>query len=1053
MASDNSVLRHAITPLSFDVESKVHREHLVDEIHANVPRKLIIIAAPAGYGKTTLLADFSKHTELPVCWMRLSAVDQDLIHFSMVLSSSLQRRFRRLQGAFDFEALSQYSPEALARRFIEVIDANISETFVIALDDVHWINKSKPILNFLDRLLEELPEQITVIASGREVLEVSLARFMAEGNLIGFGPQDLALSKEEIIQLARVHSSIDIGEDGAERLQHDTRGWITGVIMSAELSGRKLDALKTSSRPMVYEYLASVVLNRQPDDLRRFVLDTSVFPVMTVEGCNYLLQREDSASMLSRIVERGLFVTATEEGPRTYEYHPQFREFLLETLQGGDAKRCKRLLISAARYLAEHDSPEFAVELYCDAGEGKSAVKLAEKRAREMYVSGRWQTLEVWARRLEEIASPALWVLLYLAAKYANQGRLDEAENILEQTKEMLDPKSPKNARAYYHILQSHIALHRGLYEAVFESVDLAQTILRPSGRRLQKAECHRLLALASSRKGDLLQAESHCEKAIDLLRKSEDKLALAYGLIDYSAIQVSLGNSSEAYAVTKQAHEILIEDGAPLPLAVSYNNLAHYSHLRGEYEEAMELYNEGLKFARQAASSPWESFILFGQADLFNDLNLALQAAELYGLGLDIAIRLDDTQKIRYGCIQTSILHRRRGGSSLAHDWLRRAINVDKTGDLTPEILIQRAALETMVKPRQAKVKLESIVNKHRELEVGVITQGLYFQSYAEFVSGDTEVSEDTLTQLLDWASANGTEQIISAELSFNDTFREFARNRISGHPSLSIILRRVETMRAVAQHYRNIGEEKELRGIRLIFNAFGEANVSSNENPLTDLKPLAREVLFYLVDHQHVDRDVLLETFWQHHPPGRQVANLHTAVYSLRRVLGRSTILHEGSVYSVNTEIPIDYDVARFERAASVAESLPIGDPRRMFALTEAINSYTGSFLSEFDSEWVIERRRDLEIQYLDLLAQHAEEALIRDQPLRALSTLRQALQIDPYGDDTNFRFLEALGRLGRRGEIVAHYQKYVNLLAADLGLDPPQPIRELYARLIRS
>jgi two-component SAPR family response regulator len=340
----------------------------------------------------------------------------------------------------------------------------------------------------------------------------------------------------------------------------------------------------------------------------------------------------------------------------------------------------------------------------------------------------------------------------------------------------------------------------------------------------------------------------------------------------------------------------------------------------------------------------------------------------------------------------------------------------------------------------------------KEHNSDVAITTLGLYFQSRAEFAIGARDEAQNTLERALDWANTNGTEQLLSAELSFDDSFREFARNRLAGHPSLSVVLRRVETMRAVAQHYRNIGEEKDLRGVRLVFKAFGEANVLKNDAQITDLKPLAREVLFYLIDHQHVDRDVLLETFWQHHPPGRQVANLHTAVYSLRRVLGRSTILHEGSVYSVNPELAIEYDVARFERATSVAESLPIGDPRRMFALTEAINSYTGSFLSEFDSDWVVERRRDIELQYLDLLAQHAEEALIRDQPLRAVNTLRQALQIDPLRDDTNFRFLEALGRLGRRSEIVAHYQKYVNGLSTELGLDPPKTVRDLYARLIK-
>jgi two-component SAPR family response regulator len=96
-------------------------------------------------------------------------------------------------------------------------------------------------------------------------------------------------------------------------------------------------------------------------------------------------------------------------------------------------------------------------------------------------------------------------------------------------------------------------------------------------------------------------------------------------------------------------------------------------------------------------------------------------------------------------------------------------------------------------------------------------------------------------------------------------------------------------------------------------------------------------------------------------------------------------------------------------------------------------------------------MERRRRLEVVYLDLLASHADEAIGRDQPQKALPTLRQALEIDPLRDDTNLRFLEALGRLGRRSELVAHYQRYVRLLSEELGLDPPEAARELYTRLI--
>ncbi|MCK4694056.1 MAG: hypothetical protein KAT23_10510, partial [Anaerolineales bacterium] len=325
-----------------------------------------------------------------------------------------------------------------------------------------------------------------------------------------------------------------------------------------------------------------------------------------------------------------------------------------------------------------------------------------------------------------------------------------------------------------------------------------------------------------------------------------------------------------------------------------------------------------------------------------------------------------------------------------------------------------------------------------------------LYFRARAALTAGDIDQSQVILEQALDWCGGNGTEQILAGELGFDSDFRDFARSRLSKHPMLSVVLRRIDTMRAVAQLYQEAPDDVDTAA-RIVLSALGESSVQCQDKRLTDLKPLAREVLFHLADHHRVERDVLLEIFWPHHPPGRQVANLHTAVYNLRRELGRDIILHEVPIYCLNPELLIEYDVLRFERAAAIAEGLPPGDPRKMFALTEAINSYGGSFLPEFSSDWVLERRRDLELRYLDLLAYHAQEALVRDQPLRAINTLRQALQIDPYRDDTNLWFLEALGRLGRRSEVVTHYQRYIRLLADELGIDPPEPVRELYARLI--
>ena len=1047
----DSIIRHAITPPTFD-RTKLHRERLVDTIHANVPRKLIAIASPPGYGKTILLADFSENTDLPVCWVRLTDADRDVMRLATVLAASLQKRFRRLRGEPNLESLSGASPEALARAFTTVIDERVSETFVIVLDDIHLINRSKPVLQFLDAWLEVQPEQVTLIAAGREVLEVSLAKLMADGDLAGLGPHDLALTREELSQLARRQLGIELDDREAERLLEETRGWVTGVLLSGMLSRNVMSALAHTAGPMVYEYLASVVLNRQPDDIRRFMLDSAVLPIMTAESCDYVLQKDDSQKFLTSLVREGYFVTVSGDSPRMYEYHPQFRDFLLEIHDDIDQSNLKDLRMRAAVYFSETGAAEYSVELYFEAGALERAAKLADREAATMFRSGRIQTLTDWAEKLEVSDVQAPRVFLHLAQAHYDKGDSDSALQALDKAKEMLRPESAKILKTEIECQYGLIAFNREDFEELMRSARRAEKALPKRASRNTRGLVLRVKALAHGySKRDYEKAEKFASEAVEVLEEADDSYRLATALVDLSNYQSVLGNAINAYATTTRAHKILESIGTPLPLATSFNNLAFESHLQGRYEDALNLYNQGIKFARQAASLKREANILFGQADVFNDLGLPLQSAELYGQGLRLATQLDDRRLIRYGCIQTNVLHRRRGTGDLPHQWLKRAMAVGEGEIDNPNIRINMAALEIGASTDRAIEELERL-NEDDMLRLDAIqrTQVLYFLARAHFINDEPEKSHRTLEQLMSWSGGHGTEQIVAAELIADDAFREFCRMHMLGSPVMSIILHRMDTLRGLAQVYQETGEEAVVAP-RLEFTTLGEFTLSHGADRLPDLKPLAREVLIYLIDNGRVDRDVLLETFWPQYPPGRQVSNLYTAIYSLRRALGKDSIMLDGSVYSIDPDLNVEYDVARFERAVSVAEGLPPGDPRRFFAITEAINSYGGEFLTEFSTEWVVERRRGLEFSFLELLITHAEEALVRNQPLRALGSLRRALALDPYRDDINLQYLETLGLLERRSEIVAHYQQYVQLLSNELGLDPPESVRVLYSRLI--
>jgi LuxR family maltose regulon positive regulatory protein len=1052
MAKTDALLRHQITPPVFDPKAKLHRERLVDAIHANIPRKLIAIAAPPGYGKTTLLADFAANTELPVCWVRLTEADKDVMRLATVLAASLKRRFRRLRGRLDPEALVGTPPEGLANSFIDAIDSYVGETFVVVLDDVHFINRSPSAIAFVDNLVVNLPDQATILTAGREVLEVSLARLMAEGDLGGFGPHDLTFTSDEVADLARLQSDTQMGSVEAESLVEETRGWITGILLSGSLDDGGIASVIQSPRPMVYEYLAAVVLNRQPDPLRRFMLDASVLPVMTGAACDAVLQRKDSSRYLTRLVKEGLFVAATDESPRTYEFHPQFRKFLLESLSGADQKRTRRLRLRAASYLAKNGSVEDAVDLYLDAGAASKAAALADRHAGAMFSAGHVQTLETWAKRLDSLNMPAPYVFLYLARARGDLGDLEGEEAGLDRALSMLEEGENRSFLCEVFRERGHIALDRGNVEEALSAVDQIDAILPSRGWKVERSAALRLRALAMLRgRVNIEQAESLAQEAVRLLGDAGDDYALSNALSTLSVVKEAMGKPLEANAASLRAHEILKQIGAPFQLSVSFNNLAVDAHIRGEFEDALELYNEALKRARQSGSRTREANILFGQADLFSDLDLPLQAAELYGQGLTLATRIDHPGLILEGCLHTSVLHRRRGGVNLAYEWLRRAIAVDE--ERSPSILlrIQRASLELTSSPKNAQASLQAIIaDESRFPDASERTLAMYMLARAYLADGEIDRSAEAMSDCVEWAAARGSLQVIAAELSFDEEFREASRAALGGSSEFAIVLQRIDMMRAIARQYREAPEERR-PGVQVSFTGLGGTLIRCNGSAVTDLKPLAREVMFYVVDSQQIDRDVLVENFWPHHPPGRQTANLHMAIYALRRSLGKDVVQLEGTIYAINPEITVEYDVGRFERAAEVADGLPRGDPRRFFALTEAINAYGGAFLPEFTSDWVISRRRGLELRYLDLLATHAEEALVRDQPQRAVGTLRRALEIDPYRDDLNRQFMEALGRLGRRSEIVSHYQRYVRLMADELGLDPSPSMRETYDRLI--
>ncbi|MBF8256472.1 MAG: hypothetical protein HW404_2035, partial [Anaerolineales bacterium] len=633
-------------------------------------------------------------------------------------------------------------------------------------------------------------------------------------------------------------------------------------------------------------------------------------------------------------------------------------------------------------------------------------------------------------------------------------GQIAQAENVLDRAHRAVGPQTDPKVRALLENASALVAYYKGDHDGVLARTAATLELIGSEGDRGVRAHALSLRAsVLASVPGGLPEAEKLADVALALLKEGKDNLDRANALRLRGYIHSSRGRISQAAADFSEAYRLVRDEAPALSLSSHLNNLAFGLYLLGQYDVALQQYSQALREARLVGSDLREAMILFGMADVYNDVGLAIQAAELYGEGLSVATRIDSSPWIIYGCVRTATLYRRRGLPEVSREWLKRARHLTGPRPRHNVLAVEEALALVDQQPAAARAYLDEILAfPEGEVDAPVRAMAWIGKVRATLGLGDLEGARAVLEEALAWTGPREQDQVIAAELLNDEELRRTVVRLLPTHPVVGVVLNRVEAMLAFERVHSAVREEVIEQPARLEVKALGGGSILLGSATLRTTKPQLREVLYYLIDHRTVTRDEFGEIFWPASPPGKRNANIHMAIHSLRRWVGRDLVESDGGTYQLSPSLEVKYDVASFRRARGIALALPGGDPRRFFALTEAVNSYTGEFLPEVASDWAAERRRELETQYLEVLSAYGEEALTRDQPQRAVEHIRRGLAIDPYRDDLNAQYLEALGRLGRRSEVVTHYHRYTSLLETDLGLDPPREVRDLYTRLIR-
>lgn len=435
----------------------VARTRLTEKLRADrgpMPR-LVLIAAPAGFGKTTLMAQWLASTEAAggngtstssrVAWLALDSGDADPYRFLTHLVAAIQTTEPEagIEALALMEAGGSTPTEAILVSLVNDLDILAGPT-VLALEDYHVIDAAV-VHDAMTFLLENLPPQVTLAMTTRADPPLPLSRLRARGELLELRAADLRFTTEEADAFLNDVMGLRLDATHVAALEARTEGWAAGLQLAA-LSARThtsdadasgdvgafVDAF-TGSHRFVLDYLIEEVLDRQPDSVRAFLLDTSVLDQLTGGLCDALTGRSDGQRMLETLERENLFVVPLDDHRQWYRYHHLFADALRARLTAHDPHRAGDLHRAAARWYAGAGMLADAIPHAIAAGDPAQAAELVELALPQLRKRREDRTLRDWLKAMPDdaVRQRPLLATLYAWTRLS-EGDLDGVESWLD---------------------------------------------------------------------------------------------------------------------------------------------------------------------------------------------------------------------------------------------------------------------------------------------------------------------------------------------------------------------------------------------------------------------------------------------------------------------------------------------------------------------------------------------------------------------------------------------------------------------------------------------
>ncbi len=662
----------------------VPRPRLVERLNEgfSASRKLTLISAPAGFGKTTLASEWLAVSQRPVAWLSLDEGENDPTRFVTYLIAALQSVKAGIGEGLQAVLQSPQPPpiESILTALVNEI-ATIPDNFILVLDDYHVID-SKPVDQALAFLVEHQPPQMHLVIASREDPPLPLARLRARGQLTELRAADLRFTPAEAAEFLNRVMGLNLSAEDIAALETRTEGWIAGLQLAALSMQGRSDAASfiqafTGSHRFVLDYLVEEVLQRQPEGIHSFLLKTAILDRLNGSLCDAVTGREDGKGMLETLERGNLFIIPLDDQRQWYRYHPLFAEVLQARLIDEQPDQVFSLHQRASEWYEHNGLAADAIRHALAAKDFERAATLVElavpkiRRNRQEATHTELGWLKALPNELVHFR-PVLsvdyaYALFGVGELEAVEARLRDAERWLD-TADQADPMADTVGMVVvdeeeFRRLPGMIALMRAAQALargdMLEAAKNARRVLDLASEdaHLMLGGAASVLGLAAWASGDLETARRMTADGMANVRLAGYISSAIGGAIVLADIQIAQGRLHEAMTTYERALQWATAPGTPVlrgaaDTYVGMSNL-HYEH--NDLKTATQHLLTGRALGELAGlpQNPYRwclamARIREAQGDLDEALDLLDKAERLYNSNFSPNVRPIATRKIR---------------------------------------------------------------------------------------------------------------------------------------------------------------------------------------------------------------------------------------------------------------------------------------------------------------------------------------------------------------------------------------------------------------------